>query len=396
MTALLLLGRLMLSLVGLAWLLALLATWRGKRNPLFRISAETPPPEAPPPHHRNQPGAAPGVSVIIPARDEEANIGPCLDSVLSQDHPELEVIVLDDASSDATADIVGSRLEDPRLRLIRGQGEPPKDWLGKAWALQRAQGQASRPWLLFLDADVTLHPLALSRAMDYAISHELDLLSGLGRLEARGFWENLLQPVVGGLILAGNDLSQVNDPDRPEKAMANGQFLLFRREAYDRIGGHQAVKNNVLDDVGLAKTVKKEGLRFHLVFMRDLFSCRMYRGLAEIWQGWRKNLFAGMNHSWLSVALVCTGLFAMGLLPLILLILGLTGVVAVEWAAWGGALLLLSLAARFYMDRVFQQPAIMGLLQPLAFLLLIMLILDSALAASTGRARWKGRSVQAS
>ena len=375
--------RVVLVLVLLNWVGLAQRTRRGRKERRFHLDVTDEPLPAP----------APGVTVLVPARDEADNIAPCLECVLAQDHPALQVLVFDDGSRDGTAGVVARYASDPRLRLVRGEGELPAGWFGKPWALQRAQAHAAAPWLLFLDADVRLHPHAVSRALAYAVRHELGMVSGFGTLAMGSFWERVLQPVVGGLIVAGNDPEEINDPTRLDKAMANGQFILASREAYDRLGQHAAVRNDVLDDVGLARAAKAAGVAYHMTFMRPLFSCRMYDGLGSIWRGWRKNLFAGMHYSWTVVWVVLAYLAVTTLLPCLLLLLGVAGAVGREWLAWGLGLCLVIQAVRLYLDRVFRHPPLYGLTQVPGVILAMLLILDSAWSSRRGRVRWKGRSV---
>ncbi len=375
--------RLVLVLVVLNWVGLALRTLRGRRQRRFHIDAADDP----------LPPRAPGVSVVIPARDEVDDIAACLDAVLGQDHPDLEVVVLDDGSTDGTGDILASYGSDPRVRVVQGEGDPPPGWFGKPWAVQRAQRHATMPWLLFIDADVRLHPHAVSRALAYAVGNELGMLSGYGTLITHGFWDKTLQPVVGGLIVAGNDPDEINDPERQDKAMANGQFILFERTAYDGIGQHGAVHNDVLDDVGLARAAKAAGVPYHMTFMRTLFSCRMYQGLGEIWRGWRKNLFAGMHYSWGVVAGVLAYLFVSTLLPWFLLALAAAGLLGTEWLVWSVGLVVLMQLVRFYLDLVFNHPVIYGPTQPLGVALVMLLMLDSAWSSTRGTVKWKGRAV---
>lgn len=372
-----------LALVVLNWVGLALRTWKGRRERRFHLYPDDEPLPAP----------APGVSVVIPARDEVGNIGPCLDAVLAQDHASLEVVVLDDGSNDGTTRVLEGYVDDPRVTVVQGSGEPPEGWFGKPWAVERAQRHATMPWLLFIDADVRLHPHAVSRSLAYAVRHQLGMLSGFGTLVTGSFWERVLQPVVGGLIVAGNDTSEVNDPERTDKAMANGQFILFERGAYEGIGGHGAIRNDVLDDVGLARVAKAAGVAYHMTFMRPLFACRMYSGLGEIWRGWRKNLFAGMHYSWGVVFAVLTYLFISNLLPWVLLPFAATGLIGPEWLGWSLGLILLMQAVRYYLDRVFTHPPAYGPTQVLGVAMVMLLILDSAWSSSRGRVAWKGRSV---
>jgi chlorobactene glucosyltransferase len=373
----------LLVLVVLNWVGLALRTWKGRKEKRFHLHPDDPPP----------PDPAPGVTVVIPARNEVGTIGPCLEAVLAQDHPNLQVVVLDDGSTDGTTDVLARFARDPRLTVVPGQGEPPPGWFGKPWAVHRAQQHATMPWLLFIDADVRLHPHAVSRSLAYALRHELGMLSGFGTLVTGSFWERVLQPVVGGLIVAGNDTGEVNDPQRPDKAMANGQFILFERGHYERIGGHGAVRNDVLDDVGLARAAKAGGVPFHMTFMRPLFSCRMYTGLGEIWRGWRKNLFAGMHYRWGVVAAVLVYLLISNLLPWMLLPFAALGLLGGEWLVWSLALIALMQVVRFYLDRVFDHPPHYGPTQLLGVAMVMLLILDSAWSSTRGRVAWKGRRV---
>jgi len=375
--------RALLVLVVLNWAGLLLRTVAGRKKRSFHVDPLSGPPDPP----------LEGVSVVVPARNEETNLGPCLERVLAQEEVRLEVVVLDDGSSDGTAEVLARFRGDARLKAVPGVGEPPAGWFGKPWALQRAQAHATQPWLVFLDADVRLEPGALAATLSYAREHGLGMLSGFGTLTTGSFWERVLQPVVGGLIVAGNDLGEVNDPARLDKAMANGQLLLFSRAAYDAVGQHAAVRRDVLDDVGLARAAKQAKIPFHMTFMRAQFSCRMYEGLGDIWRGWRKNLFAGMHYRWGVVLSVVTYLGVTNLLPWLLLILGAAGLVGREWLLWGTGLVLLIHGSRAYLDLVFHHPLRYGPTQPLGVAMAMLLMLDSAWSSRRGRVSWKGRAV---
>lgn len=375
-------ARILLGLIGLFWIGVAYKTAVGRQKSEFIIS----------PDDNLAPMEDLEVSIVIPARNEQDNIGQCVNSALEQqDLGKLQVVVLDDASTDKTPEILNS-FNSPSLKIIQGGDEPLDGWFGKPWALMRAQKHANNKWLLFVDADVKLHPKAASRAVSYATAKKLDMLSGFGRLEAKTFWEKTLQPAIGGLIVSGNSLPEVNSPDS-KKVIANGQFILISREAYDKLGGHAAVKDNVLDDVGMAKAAKNAGLKYHCVFMRTLFECRMYGSLGEIWRGWRKNLFAGLHYSWGVTIGVVSFLFVEMLLPWFILFLGIIGILDTEWLIWGIVLVVISQLVRFYLDIVFKQPVLYGLTQPLAMALLSLLFLDSAWSTTTGKVSWKGRKV---
>lgn len=342
--------------------------------------------------------ALPRLAVVIPARNEAANIGACVAAVRASDHGNVDVLVFDDASTDATAALARAA----GATVVESDGAPlPEGWKGKPWALHRAteawrEGRAGPggdppDWILFLDADVRVEPQALSRAHAYAIREELDFLTGFGRLTMESFWEKVIQPSVGGLILSGNNLDRVNAPSRAEDLIANGQFILVRREAYVAAGGHEAVRADILDDVGLARAFYAAGRSTRCLFMRELFSCRMYTSFSELWLGWTKNLYAGLHHRPLAILGVCAFLVVYLLSPYAFVPLGVLWSDP-AWIGWGIALVALVHGVRFYMDGVFGQDRRYGLLQPLGTLVLIGMLLDSLRRSRAGAVQWKGRT----
>ncbi len=334
------------------------------------------------------------VSVVIPARNEEGNIGRCIRGVLAQTHKNIELIILDDASTDGTkSEIEAAVGGDSRVSVIYGGEEPPEGWFGKPWALKRAQSHASGEWLVFVDADVRLEPEAVSSVVAYGVDNGRDMVSGIGRLVMESFWEQVMQPAVAGLILAGNDLDHVNDPERPKSVMANGQFIAVRRSAYDKIGGHEAVAKNVLDDVGLAKAMVAADGKYSFLVLRELFSCRMYTSFSEIWTGWSKNLFAGMNYSWGTLIAVEIWLFIQVLAGPTLLLMSLFGEISLELTIWGAVLVLLMQIVRFEMDRIWGLKKVYGLTHAAANIILMGLMFNSAISQRTG-VKWKGRVVR--
>ncbi|MFT4976921.1 MAG: chlorobactene glucosyltransferase [Myxococcota bacterium] len=374
--------RILLGLVTLGWTLAIGRIISQRLRPRWTLGPADPPAD---------PNVT--VSVVIPARDEEGNIGACLDTVAAQDHPSLQIVVLDDGSTDRTPEILAAQAaREPRLTVMEGGEGIAEGWFGKPWALQRAQAEATGDWLVFVDADVRLHPHAVSRIVGYAIREDIDMVTGLGALGADSFWEKTLQPAVGGLILAGNDLDAVNDPEKPDKNLANGQLIAISREAYDALGGHAAVKQDILDDIGLARAVVAAGRTYRCLRTRELFYCRMYTGLGEIWEGWTKNLFAGMRYSWGNAlaALVFTFLFSV--LGPLLLVVALALPLGREWLWWGIVLTILLQTARALMDVLYRQPVLYGLTHAPANALVMAMIVHSAVRTSRGKVSWKGRT----
>jgi chlorobactene glucosyltransferase len=301
-----------LGLLCAAWGANLLKMLRGDvQPPEVSLTADTPPDVLPSP--------CPSLTVLIPARNEAPNIEACLRSVVDAGWPgRLEIVAIDDRSTDGTGEILGRlAAAEPRLRVVRG-ADPPAGWLGKPHALHLGQAVATGDWLLFLDADVRVTPGGLQRLLGRVIAQEAEMASVLGRLTVESFWERVVQTRMGAVIAGGNPLPEVNDPEH-ERALANGQCLLFRRDAYDRLGGHAAIKGSVLDDVDFAKRAKQEKVRYRLYYGPAVFSCRMYTGLNEIWQGWTKNLFPALGYSLVATAIVTLLLFTTTLLPFVLL-----------------------------------------------------------------------------
>ena len=380
-------ARFCLGTLALAWLIALVRAIRAKQDDRYRADENS---EGPDPSAR--------VGVVVPARNEERHVGVLVESILDQDHDDIQVVVLNDGSTDRTGEIL-SGIQDPRLTVIDGGQAPlPEGWLGKAWACQRGakallEREDAPEWLLFVDADVTLHPHAISAALGHATRNELGMVSGLGRLVMETFWEKVLQPVVAGLIMAGNDLERVNDPDSDDdRPLANGQFILVREDAYRAVDGHAAVRTDVLDDVGMASAIKGAGYPYNLIFMRDLFSCRMYTSLAELWEGWTKNMYAGMRYSLVNLGIVMLFVTWMSLVPYLLLAWGLYSG-STEWVVWGGGISALVQLVRLWLDIQVGQDPTYGPTQPFAVVMLLVLLAHSGIRAKRGTAAWKGRQV---
>ncbi len=249
------------------------------------------------------PAARPRVSVVIPARDEAAGIERTVRSHLAQDYPDLHVVVVDDRSTDATGEIVAAiAREDARVRLVRG-AEPPEGWLGKPHALWQGAREADGDFLLFADGDVRYHPRALSEAMTVMEGRQLDLLAFFPRLEGRGFWENVLMPYLAEAVFLG--LGFLARFQRCPIALGAGAGNLVRRRAYERVGGHQALRDSVVDDVRLAGTVKRAGFRVGAFRAEDRVFVRMYDGFRGVWNGFTKNI------AWIYSGFVGIGLFGL-------------------------------------------------------------------------------------
>ena len=241
---------------------------------------------------------APFVSIIVPARDEEANIGACVSSLAAMEYPSFEILVVDDQSRDRTAAIVGElpRRNARAVRLIRG--EPlPEGWFGKPWACWQGAGAARGDLLLFTDAD-TIHGSQLLAQAARGLKEEgADVVTLLGRQVMGSFWEQLLQPQFFMLLaFRFPRVGTVKKPHQWRHAIANGQYLLFRREVYEASGGHEAVGGEVVEDLRLAQRLVRGGWKL-AVRRGDQLETRMYRSLGGLVEGWSKNVATGALQS---------------------------------------------------------------------------------------------------
>jgi chlorobactene glucosyltransferase len=351
-------------------------------------------PSASPP----SPDHAPHIAMIVPARDEEANIGPCLQSVLAQDYPasRLSVLVVDDHSADATATIVRDfAARHSQISLIQSPPLPP-GWIGKShacWIGARIVAPETG-WLCFIDADVTVEPGALSSALRAAVMERIDLLSLAPRQELESFAERLILPC--GLILLSflQDLRQVQARSGRE-VTATGQFMLVRRDAYEAVGGHAAVCSAICEDLEFARRLKQSGRSVLLMGGERLLSTRMYTGWRTLWPGLAKNLVDTLGGPAATLALAVAGVilaWAALAVPLIDLAGLMRGADGASFAlplalAASGAAFGLHIAATFY----FRIPFWYGLFFPLGYTAGALMALDSVRRRLTGRVIWKGR-----
>ena len=230
------------------------------------------------------PSPTPEVSVIIPARNEEANVGTCLESLVTQAGINFEIIVVNDHSTDRTAEIAGAF----PVRLIDAR-PLPAGWAGKNNAVATGAGAARGEWFLFTDADTIHLPGSLARSVREVKQNDADLLSYSPEQIAVTFWEMAVLPVVFAELARQYPPTKVSDPASPVAA-ANGQYLLIRREVYDAVGGHTAVASNILEDVALARAVKSSGHKIRFRYAADAVRTRMYRNFGQLREGWTKNL----------------------------------------------------------------------------------------------------------
>ena len=255
----------------------------------------------PPPEPSQNRDPIPQISVLIPARNEANGIAACVHCVLSSQAVQLEVIVMDDQSSDATGQIVRQlSSNDQRVRLITGTG-PPTGWNGKQYACSQLAQQASHDWMVFLDADVRLQSDALRRMWGYANSQHVDLLSAFPRQETGTLLEKLLIPMMHVMLLGFLPLGRMRASRQPGFAAGCGQFFLTRKDAYQRAGTHAAIKASRHDGIQLPRIYRQAELSTDVVDGTRLADCRMYRSASEVNRGLLKNADEGIANARLIV-----------------------------------------------------------------------------------------------
>jgi hypothetical protein len=337
------------------------------------------------------PGPRPRVSLLIPARNEENNIGAALDTALASEGVDLEVVVLDDGSTDRTAAIVAAHMQrDARLRLVAAPPLPP-GWCGKQHACHVLSGHARHPLLVFADADVRLAPDALARIAGLLERGGLDLASGFPHEETGTPAEALIVPLIHVLLLGYLPIWLARHVQHPAFAAGCGQLIAARRDAYRRAGGHAAIRNSRHDGLMLPRAFRRAGCTTDLFDATDLARCRMYRGGREVWQGFAKNATEGLAKP---LALpVWTVLLGGGhVLPLLVLFVALA---AGSWPAVAASALA---GACVYGTRIalvlrFRQSWLGALLHPLGIALLLILQWSALVAELRGRpAVWRGRA----
>jgi chlorobactene glucosyltransferase len=343
----------------------------------------------------------PLVSVIIPARNEASNIARCVRSVLASRYPQLEVIVVDDHSTDGTADIARATAgNDSRIRIMDNP-DLPAGWFGKQWACATGEKAARGEIIVFTDADTEHSPDLLGRTVNAMRGRHADLLTLAGDQEMHTFWERIIQPQMFALLsLRYGGTESVSNSKRPTDVIANGQFIAVNRDAYHAVGGHALVRDRVAEDLSMAQEFVRSGRRISLLIATEQFSTRMYASLNEIIRGWRKNIYAGGRHAALGGAvgralypllLLATPLI--GLAPPIVLIFALAGVLSSAWLVWSAIVVVITLLFWGVIYVFMRAPVSYALLYPLG---LAMLFYIAAGSVARGKnVEWKDRKYEA-
>jgi Glycosyltransferase like family 2 len=362
--------------LGLALIPAALTAWN---LPFYR-----PPPCAG--------GARPRLSLLIPARNEEAEIGPAVRAALASQQVDLEVVVLDDHSTDRTRRVVEAlAAADPRVRLELAPPLPP-GWSGKQHACHVLAARARHDLMVFVDADVRLTPHALARIAVFMDSRDAGLASGFPRQETSTLAEKLIIPLIHFLLLGFLPIACMRSSTLPAFGAGCGQLICVRRAAYVRAGGHAAIRASLHDGVMLPRTFRRAGIRTDLFDATALASCRMYRDAGEVWRGFSKNATEGMATP--AGLPVWTALLLGGqVLPFVLLAAGLLLTIP-GWAIAASAAALVCVCLnRLMLALRFRQSVIGALLHPLGVACLLVLQWAALINQRRGRpAVWRGRA----
>ncbi len=283
-----------------------------------------------------EPGSAPQnaalISVCIPARNEERNIRACVEAVLSQDYPNFEVIVLDDRSTDSTHKILQQlAAEDDRLKVVSGS-DLPSGWAGKPHALFQASATARGEWLCFIDADTFLSPSTLSSCHTKAVETQADMFTIMTFQVLGSFWEKVVMPLIMTALSVGFSPRKVNNP-KTRDAIANGQFILIKRSVYDAVGGHESVRNSIVEDKAISEQVKWNGYRLIVADGMKVARTRMYTSMPEMWEGWTKNIYLGLRDQ---PGLMVLGVFGAFLTMMASLFLPAWPLLGIVWFSNGG------------------------------------------------------------
>jgi chlorobactene glucosyltransferase len=335
----------------------------------------------------------PRISILLPARNEETNIHACVNSLLAQDYPDFEVLVLDDNSTDRTRPILEAISQrDPRLRVLQGEPLPP-GWLGKHWACHQLSLKGTGELILFTDADTHHSTQALRLSASALGVQKVDLLTAFPRHEMLTLGERMTVPILSFSVLGFFPVLLAEQLRLPAFSVTVGQFMLFRRSAFEAIGGYDTIRNHLVDDVSLGRNIVSHGFRWKLMDATEYVTCRMYQNFSTALDGFTKNLFAFFDHH---LALYCIGwlwIEVSFLAPPVVLILVALDVpvnfpVPVAVVAVIEALLIFSLAYRR-----FRFPGYLAVFYPISMMAFSLIAFRSLIHSLLGYGSWKGRKL---
>lgn len=251
----------------------------------------------PSPPSRGSVSGQPLVSILVPMRDEIMNVKGMIECLKKQTYPHLEVLLLDDESTDGTTEALQLAVRgDERFRILNGTPKPP-EWIGKVYACHQLNLQARGDFLLFIDADVRIEPDAVNDSLAFMQQKKISLMSGFSRFLLPTWLNKLLVPMQHFIVLFHLPMLFANWTKWPAATAAHGGFMFFERHAYEAIGGHESVKGNIVEDVAISKRMKAHGFRMWIVNVTRFASCTMYHTNYDVWKGFSKNIFNGLGRS---------------------------------------------------------------------------------------------------
>ncbi|QHE51975.1 glycosyltransferase family 2 protein [Pontibacillus sp. HMF3514] len=330
------------------------------------------------------------VSILIPLRDEEQNVKGLIASLKKVDHDHIEFMLLDDSSTDQTYSLlIDKTTNDSRFQIL--QGDPlPKGWSGKVFACHQLSQKANGEYLFFIDADVRVAPNIVSETLHTMKKEKAHMLSGFPYYPASGIWPQLLITLQHFVVHAHLPIPIANHSYNPSFTAASGGFIAIERTTYEMIGGHQALKRSILEDIQLARLVKKHRKRMILVNITSSVTCYMYHTLRDAFDGFTKNIFEGIGRSKIMAIFLSLFYFSVYVTPLFFLI---SGVLFMDWL-YIVPYLLVTLQ-KFIVDLQTRTNGFFALGMPISAVLLILVLWRSMYKSVTGKTyKWKGRSYQ--
>lgn len=341
---------------------------------------------------RKAPPHFPKVSILIPMRDEAGNAKAVISSVLALDYPDFELLVYEEGSGDATWEVLKS-VSDPRLRVIKGSAPPP-GWTGKNWACHNLANEAKGELLLFVDADVRLEAQALRAAVAELLNGRYHMVSVLPHQEVGSLGELLLVSLIPWSVMSFFPLLLAKTTRIIKIQATVGQFILVRRDAYEEVGGHKAIKGEVLDDFELGWRIRGHGFRVGLFYGGGQVHCRMYRGFREALDGLSKNLFLVFRRRLVLFAFVWTFVLYSSWEPLLVSVAAGLGA-PVPAGTFRASLLATSLSLALWEITTlrFGLPLYLPFIHPLGTATAFATAVRSAYWHLAGRGTWKGRTI---
>ncbi|UNL87071.1 glycosyltransferase [Priestia koreensis] len=336
------------------------------------------------------PSDSPLVSVLIPMRNEERNVDELLQSVQGLTYPNLEILVLNDQSTDRTGEKLEMHMkDDQRIRVMNGK-QLPDGWVGKVHACHQLSSAANGEYLLFIDADVRLKSDTVEKVLGLSREKGAGLVTGFPQFPVRTFLEKLLVPMQHFVVYTHLPILIANKTTWPAATAAHGAFMFFEKGAYEKIGGHTSVQHSLVEDVHIARSMKQRGIPVLLANVTSHVTCYMYETNKEVWSGFAKNIYTGLGRSPVAVSIVA--------LFYAVLYIGSFGLffVGLFWHQWLYVLpFIVTLLQRFLIDRSTRQRPFLFLTMPAAACALIaMMIYSMTMSLQKKGYEWKGRRYQ--